>query len=280
MRDLVLDDLHIDSIVDLLKASFTMEDWEKMIIIADKLHSSTIKIEKEQQLNRIHPKRHLVYYYGFSQLSKGIALQNQGKYSESKMLIEKYSDLSWLDDGSEEAKKEVQFFKLFAKANMLAVNVLEGHQEYFEPYIEFLRQSKVDELIPGLLNIIEAGMRHNINIHERIDLFNKDIDKAVDYYTEIRSLYLTKFFYKLSLYYLLHQDYDVAIRKILQGLEICNKLNDINAFKKFSVLFEVFRKYATEFQRDQFNLIMRQTLKGELNDEKNLLFHDHFFEYC
>lgn len=280
MRDLVLDDLHIDSIVDLLKASFTMEDWDKMILIADKLYSSTIQFEKETRLNYLQPKRHLVYYYGFSQLAKGIALQNKGQYAEAKMLIEKYSDLSWLDDGSKEAKSEVQFFKLFAKANMLAVNVLEGHQEYLEPYIEFLRRSKIDELIPGLLNIIEAGMRHNFNVHEKIDLFTSDIDKAVDYYVEIRSLYLTKFFYKLSLYYLLHQDYDVAITKILQGLELSNKLNDISTFKKFSVLFEVFRKYASEFQRDQFNLIMRQTLKGELTDEKNLLFHDHFFEYC
>lgn len=78
-------------------------------------------------------------------------------YFESKQLIDNYSDLSWLNDGSKEAENEVQFFKLFARANMLAVNVLEGNQEYLELYIDFLNQSKIEELLPGLLNIVEAG---------------------------------------------------------------------------------------------------------------------------
>lgn len=280
MRDLELDDLHIDSIVDLLKASFTMEDWDKMIIIADKLYSSAQELENEKSNKFLRYKRHVIYYYGFSQLAKGIALQNKGLYFESKKLIENYSDLSWLNDGSKEAMNEVQFFKLFARANMLAVNVLEGNQEYLEPYIEFLKQSSIEEILPGLLNIVEAGMKYNFNVDKILKLFEAEMNKAFEHYVQIRSLYLTKFFYKLSLYYLIHKDYLVAIDKIVKGLQLSNILNDVVAFRRFSMLFESFRHHSTEAQQEQFTLIMKDLLKEELSNEKGIYFDDHYIGAC
>ncbi|MNC53293.1 hypothetical protein D3C75_1026890 [compost metagenome] len=163
---------------------------------------------------------------------------------------------------------------------MLAVNVLEGNREYLEPYIEFLKQSRIEELMSGLFNILDAGMRYNFNVHEVLDLFESKINVATEHYVQIRSLYLTKFFYKLSLYYIVHEDYKVAIEKILQGLELSNKLNDVTTFRRFSTMFESFRDYADHVQQKQFTLIMNNTLKEELSHEKGIYFDGHCIRNC
>lgn len=271
LGELYLDHLNMDSLVDLLKASFSFEDWDNMIEIATKIYFCACELNKEKQLEN-NFKRHLAYYFGFSQLAKGIALQNKGQYGEAKELIEKYSDLSWLDDGSEEAREEINFFKMFAKANMYAVNILEGNIEQLEPYVQFLRASRLDELMPGLLNIIEAAMRHNLDVNKILKSFENEIDLAIDYYRKERSLYLMKVFYKLSLYHFFRKEYDIAIDRTLEGLELSIILKDAEAFKKFSVLFESFRKQATEDQQRQYKNFMTNTLKEEIGNEEGIFF--------
>lgn len=271
MDELCLDNLKIDSLVDLLKASFSLEDWDRMIEIANRLYFSACELEEEKQM-KTNSQRHLAYYFGFSQLAKGIALQNKGQFKEAKELIDKYSDLSWLDDGSKEASEEIQFFKMFAKANMYAVNILEGNLEQLEPYVQFLRESRLDELMPGLLNIVEAAIRHNIDVNKILSSFEGEINMAIEYYKKKRSLYLIKVFYRLSLYHLIRKEFDDAIDKTLQGLELSNILKDVVAFKKFSALFESFRRQANEDQQMSYAVLMTNTLKEEISNEKGFFF--------
>ncbi|KFN12237.1 MAG: hypothetical protein E7L01_13875 [Paenibacillus macerans] len=272
MSELRLDDLKIDSLVDLLKATYALEDWDKMIEIANKLHLSALGLEEEKTTKHKTYDRHPIYYFGFSQLAKGVALQNKGLYKEAKALIEKYSDLSWLDDGSKEAREEINFFKMFAKANMFAVNVLQGNLEYLDPYVQFLRESRIDELMPGLLNITEAAIKHNFDVEEILESFENDINKAIEYYKQRRALYLMKVFYRLSLYYFVRQQYSVAIDKTFQGLELSDILKDTVAFKKFTALFESFREHANEDQQKRYIVFMNETLKEELSNEKGIFF--------
>ncbi|SUA83311.1 DNA-binding protein [Paenibacillus macerans] len=272
LNQLRLDDLKIDSLVDLLKATYTLEDWDKMIEIADKLHLAALELEGERSTKSKACERHPTYYFGYSKLMKGLALQNKGQYNESKALVEEYSDLSWLDDGSKEAKEEVEFFKLFSKANMLAVNLLSGRLEYLDPYIQFLRDARIEELLPGILNITDAAIKHDFDIGDVLTLFEDDINKALEYYKLKRTVYLMRVFFKLSLYHFVRQQYSAAIDKTLQGLELSNILKDTFAFKKFSALFESFRKHADENQQKRYTLFMNNTLKEELSNEKSIFF--------
>lgn len=196
MESSYLNDLKMDSLVDLLKATYALEDWDKMIEIADKLYHSAQESEENFRIKRSHYERHIVYYIGYSQLMKGIALQNKEQYSQSKELIERYNDLSWLDDGSKEASEEIAFFSMFARANMLAVNVLEGNLEYLDQYVQFLRESRIDELMPGLLNIINSSLRYDFEIDDLLDSFRHEIERAIEYYKHKRALYITKVFIK------------------------------------------------------------------------------------
>lgn len=58
----------------------------------------------------------------------------------------------------------------------------------------------------------------------------------------------------------------------MEGLELSIILKDAEAFKKFSVLFESFRKQATEDQQRQYKNFMTNTLKEEIGNEEGIFF--------
>ncbi|WP_028592434.1 hypothetical protein [Paenibacillus massiliensis] len=123
MDDLHLEGMRIDSLVDLLRASYFLEEWDRTLEIASKLLISGETVLRQQRgfLKSGKPykygerERHLVYYYGYGYMMTGIALHKKGNFQEARECIEKYSDLCWLDDGSPQAAEEISFFKLLLK---------------------------------------------------------------------------------------------------------------------------------------------------------------------
>lgn len=132
---------------------------------------------------------------------------------------------------------------------------------YTFQYIQFLRESRIDELMPGLLNIINSSLRYDFEIDDLLESFKHKIERAVEYYKHNRALYITKFLYKMSIYYLVRNKNHVAIDIILQGLELSDILNDTRAFIKFTVIFESTRKKCTEDQQTRYYQIIDQLLK-------------------
>lgn len=277
MKDLIFADLHIDSIVDLLKASYRMEDWDKMMILADNVYSNAVKLQHKEITSPPPPKRHLIYYFGFSQLAKGIALQNTKRYSESKMLIEKYSDLTLLNDGSPEAEEEIEFFKSFANLNRLAVNVLEGNKQCINPYLEILKNADLNDKLTGLLNITEASLIHHFNIDVILNSFENEINSAISNFKDKHSSYIMKLFYSLSLYNIKYRKYCSAVNNILQGLESSKQIKDPTFFKKFVNLYKSFCHCADDNQQEQFKIIINEALKSELVNEKSIFFDSDFY---
>lgn len=74
LDSLYLNDLKVDSLVNLLKATYALEDWDKMIEISDKLYHVTQKPEENLRIKRNYYDRNIIYYIGYSQLMKGISL--------------------------------------------------------------------------------------------------------------------------------------------------------------------------------------------------------------
>ncbi|MFB5675159.1 hypothetical protein ACE3NQ_11525 [Paenibacillus terreus] len=248
MDDLHLDDLRIDSLVDLIRASFFLEEWSKMFQISDKLLLSANKVYSKQkkalEAGKRYVfddrKRHIVYYLGYSHMSKGIALYNMKRFEESKECIKQYIDLSWLDDGSKEAKEEVEFFKLFARGNSYTVCLLEGELEVLDSYVQFLKESRPEELFPGLITILEAALRHNFNVDEVIQSFKTDVLNTISYYENQNNMtrHLTKYYHKMSLYLFREGNYKEAVHYTLKALELSDKFNDMVFDKKSTALFE------------------------------------------
>lgn len=86
-----------------------------------------------------------------------------------------------------------------------------------------------------------------------------------------------KLLYALVLYNIKHREYCIAIDTALLGLKVSSTFEDSTTFRKFVSLFKSISHCATETQEEQFNLIMSNTLKRELINEKNIFFDSKWY---
>lgn len=133
-------------------------------------------------------KRPLVYYLGFSQLTKGIAFQKQGKYEFSRECVEKYAELGWVDSLNEEGLQEVEDYRTLAKASTYTLDLLQGKEEVLPEYIQFLHEHSAEEVIPGMITILESAIMHNYDINPILKDFAERVGELGGFYREPQNL--------------------------------------------------------------------------------------------
>lgn len=97
--------INADSLVQMLKASFTLENWDGILQVADQLYNEINKYYEINQRERADGKeistfglnRSIVYYFGYSMSLMGIALEKMGRYDEARACITKYGELGWIN---------------------------------------------------------------------------------------------------------------------------------------------------------------------------------------
>lgn len=177
---LELDGIDADSLVDMLKMSFSWENWSTVIEISDKLFEVIAITYEMSQYNTKTPqklklKRNIVYYFGYSLLMKGVAYQKMKQYSESKKCINQYRDLNWIKKLDEDGVAEVEYYRNMARANGYVIDLLEGKVEVLQEYVHFLLSLDKEELLNGLLTVLESAIKYNYTVDWVLDLFKDQI---------------------------------------------------------------------------------------------------------
>ncbi|MNN59235.1 hypothetical protein D3C81_1743370 [compost metagenome] len=83
-----------------------------------------------------HP---LVYYFSISEQMRGIAYLNLGDYEQARNSIYRYAELGWVEDLGEEGQVITRDFRLLAKVNLYAVEILSGKTELLNDYVRVLQ---------------------------------------------------------------------------------------------------------------------------------------------
>jgi hypothetical protein len=274
----LIDIVNLDSLTDMLKAAFAIDALEQIIPIADQLYTQALGIydsrqlqrAMNEQLNRYLFKRNIIYYLGFSKLMKGIALQKLGKLSESRDCIEKYSEMGWINELNEEGQSEVDYYKVVARANTYTLDLLEGKEEVLVEYVNFIKSSDTDELLPALITILESAIMHNFNIDQILIEFGElEEERVGTYETKENIRYYVDYLYLLARYRFKENKHEIAISIILNILVTSDRLKDDTGFKKSVVLFESNRDYASQDQVQQYTAIIKKLCK-ESCYEKNI----------
>lgn len=83
----------------------------------------------------------------------------------------------------------------------MVLNLLEGKTEVLDEYVSFILQSK-EELITGLLTLLEANRLSGLPIKEYESLFEENI-QIIDWknISDTDDSYYLKFCYELAMYY-------------------------------------------------------------------------------
>ncbi|KAF6637273.1 DNA-binding protein, partial [Paenibacillus sp. EKM208P] len=144
----------INLLTDMLRAEFSLEDWDAMVHIADKLYLSIRTLYDENQLRQAKGqpkidtkklKRSVAFYFGYAMVAKGIALQKMGDYTAARDCIEKYTELGWIYGLDEEGQADVAHFRMLARANTYVLDLLEGKMDTLPEYVQFIHQSEEEE---------------------------------------------------------------------------------------------------------------------------------------
>lgn len=268
----------LDGLLKLANIYYNQHIWEKVELYADELrelatevYENKISLHEDQDREKgLETERHLVVYFGQGYVLKGNALANVKKYDEALTYISGYQNLYWFNGLDEIGQKEVLKLSHFSEANFLAVNLLKGNQSYLTRYTEFLR-SNPNELLPGLMVIMDAANQHHFLVDHILDEFMIPIEKMKDelqyqngYYQSTSSIERYEDLYrKLSVYFLKYQRYNEGIENLLKGVSISLRVNNKSNLLAYLAMGEVFRNYATNSQINRFEFIMREVLKLE-----------------
>ncbi|MBO8163659.1 MAG: helix-turn-helix transcriptional regulator [Brevibacillus sp.] len=174
----------LDALLQLANVCFTLHRWKDVERYADELRELAKMVYQHELCKKrrnitdepLQTERHLVVYYGQGFLLKGAALEMQKEYEQAKRYVEAYADLSWFELLDETGMSEVEKFKVWAKANHYTLEILTGNFGILDEYTEYLA-GHPDEILPGLIAIMEAANKFGYDVDHVIDRFATSISR-------------------------------------------------------------------------------------------------------
>ncbi|MGM1021316.1 MAG: helix-turn-helix domain-containing protein [Bacillota bacterium] len=262
----------LDALLKLANVYFQVYDCETTIqyakeleVLATNVYQQQIQTRiKNREVKSLNTERHLIVYYGQAYLMQGNMLEKQGLYEKAMGFIPFYEDLTdcdWLDElGMLEARK----FKIWAEANRLNLEILMGDMTRLPAYVELIRNNP-QEILHGLLTIMESANNYNHIIDDILLLFAENINEFRDlrtnisyYHTNYNLVTYSRFFLELSRYYFNKGNYSEAIDSMLNSLKASSQLNDKAYYiKSITLLFEKYKDHSTHEQRTEYEKVIK-----------------------
>ncbi|WP_431086484.1 DNA-binding protein [Paenibacillus sp. 8b26] len=264
-------EFHLDGLLKLTNLYYKLHQWKEVERYADELRSfANIVCENRRnnkKNNSLNTERHLVVYYGQSYLMKGNALEKQERYEEAMRYTDGYADLSWFEDLGEIGRKEVRKFTVWADANRLNLNILMGNTKSLPMYIQFLKNNP-QEILLGLLTIVESANKHGFSIEHILQQFSKELTSFNNELSVDTSYYNQSFSYdayadlcyQLAIYMFNNFLHEKAIYYVLKSLRKCIEMEKKEKFAVCTALFQKFRSQATKDQKLEYENIMEEVL--------------------
>lgn len=262
----------LDALLKLANCYFQFYEYEAAIHYAKELevlvtninwHQAKARAKNREDI-RLNTERHLIVYYGQAYLMQGVALEKQGLYEESMKFIPYYEDLTAFEGLDEVGILEARKFEMWAKANRLNLEILMGDMTNLPAYVELIRNNP-QEILLGLLTIIESANTYNYTIDDILILFAENINESrnlrtnISYYkTNYNLVIYSRFFLELSRYHFNKGNYSEAIDSMLNSLKASSQLND-KAFyiKSITLLFEKYKEHSTHEQRAEYEKVLK-----------------------
>ncbi len=277
--------LTLDGLLMLTEVFAVRFNWNEVENYADELSQFAWKlyerkIWKDPDFNPVRP---LVFYYGKAYLYKSGTYEVRGMFEESRKWIAKYADLSWFEAMDEAGIEEVRLLQMFAEANYLCVDIKSGNRSKIPEYVSFL-EAHPDEVVEGLITLIESANRHQFYIDDVLAKFSNEIEQ---YRITGRDNWFTKravegddtkvppyffrysvFFQDYALYNFRKGLYEEGLKHILYSMNVSIKLSSKDILVNSMAMFEMHRPYASDTQCKEYYELCRKVWK---NEKENVL---------
>ncbi|MCV9948949.1 MULTISPECIES: helix-turn-helix domain-containing protein [Paenibacillus] len=175
----------LDALRALVNTYRSLRKWAKLDAFAKVLGNKAkiqYKIDQQHHENNKYTKKPLYppfVYWAFSHLIRAEVCDANKDYDAALQHIQRYADLSWVEEKDETTLKWKSQFKEWATANIYVNRLMSGDLGVIPDYVAYF-SSKKDEILPAIDNIIEAANRYNINVDHILEMFKTEIQSFLN----------------------------------------------------------------------------------------------------
>jgi transcriptional regulator with XRE-family HTH domain len=265
----------LDALKDLASAYRTLDRWDKVesIVRSMEQKSKIAYFSKSQgKESQGKTKRPLFFYLAFSYLLYGAIYERKGEYEKALKYIRLYSDLSWVKEEDIETLYWKSKLIEWAQANALLVRLSSGDVTVLPEYVAYAETRK-DELVLALSNIVEAANRYDFHIEDILRRFDKEI-QALEHQPPTLGVYteqlildrISRLFLELATYYLCQARYSEGFSYFIKSLKQSNQLNNTHRglIIKYVELFERYRGFASAHVIDTYQEFISKMKQNDL----------------
>lgn len=260
----------LEAFKDLIHVFGSVNKWSEVKDIADKmLHLAKIQYDTINLLERQNQEwkqtvRPLYFYILYAWLIQSTVFEEQGDYTKALELVELYaSGKSWVREDDEESRRVLKQFEEWATANKYLYQMLSEDQKVVKEYANYITQYP-EEIFLALRYIIQAANKFNWNIDDILERFSDYIPLRTyktefgQYNSSMMDQNYAKLLGELALYYLNHNR-DVAISRILEGLNFSiQKNNDLNFIKYVIAFLEKYLSSEDHEDKEKLKLLIHE----------------------
>ncbi len=261
----------IDQLValkDLADAYRSLRRWDKLYKIGEKLKQlakiqyslSHSRKKMDQGLVKKLP-RPLFSYITFSNMLIGHAYYEQGDYEAALQVADEAADLNWVKETDKETLHWKNLFQEWTQANILLTKLMAGNIELLPEYVNYF-ETKENEILTGLWNIIIVANRYKINVDHILTKFESVLSNVLE--QEENEIYnqqntddqLVGFLCELADYYLIKGDHRQGFKFLIDGLKKSTMINDESSMLRCMRLFERFRNVASAESKVEYHQLV------------------------
>lgn len=272
----------LDAIKDLANTYGGLNLWDKVLHLANELEERVNFMEtiyrknSDVSMNRLSKYPLFIYKY-YSYLMKSVVFGEYQDYETALSFTKLYSDIH-VENASSEDRLFIERFKGWAEVNTYLFLLMMGNLEALKPYVNYI-ENNPDELLPGLVKILEASNMYDINIDHVLTKFDSFISLLNGpghlnsiYNTEISNERQVKLLMELAKYYLKSSDSIEGFVQLLSCLSHAIRINDHKTIIYCVGLFEKNRSSAPNHIINSYRQLIEEVYKG-YEKKKNIYVH-------
>ncbi|KAF6657560.1 helix-turn-helix domain-containing protein [Paenibacillus polymyxa] len=247
----------LDALRALVNTYRSLRKWDKLDVFAKALgNKATIqyKIDQQHHENNEHTKKPLYppfVYWAFSHLIRAEVCDANKDYETALQHIQRYADLSWVEEKDKTTLEWKNQFKEWATANIYVNRLMSGDLGVIPDYVAYF-SSKKGEILPAIDNIIEAANRYNINVDHILEMFKTEIQSFLNeqnqagvYTQQISSERFTHLSRGLAIYHLREGKFSDGFTFLFSCLEKSAEANNRIQAIRCMRLFTHFKEHAS-----------------------------------
>ncbi|WP_255310312.1 transcriptional regulator, partial [Paenibacillus macerans] len=229
----------IDQLValkDLADTYRSLRRWDKVKKICIKLKQlaeiqySFSHSRKKLDQGFVKLPRPLFFYVVFGNMLISNAYYEQGDYELALQILSEAADLEWVKETDEETLYWKNLFQEWTQANILLTKLMAGDIELLSEYVNYF-ETKENEILTGLWNIMIVANRYKINLDHILTKFESVLSNVLEH--EENEIYnqqntddqLVGLLCELADYYLIKGDHKQGFKFLIDGLKKSTMIN-------------------------------------------------------